>query len=91
MNEDNYEVARAGEPIEVTNTEFELLRYLMRNSDRVVSKAQILDRVWDYNFRGKSTVVELYISYLRKKLDGGREPMLRTVRGAGYMLKDATK
>jgi two-component system OmpR family response regulator len=89
LNEDSYEVERAGEPITVTNTEFELLRYLMRNPNRVLSKAQILDRVWAYDFNGKSTVVELYISYLRKKVDAGRDPMVHTVRGAGYMLKPA--
>ncbi|PRI11307.1 response regulator transcription factor [Leucobacter massiliensis] len=89
LNEDSYEVERGGDPIVVTNTEFELLRYLMRNPNRVLSKAQILDRVWAYDFSGKSTVVELYISYLRKKIDSGREPMLHTVRGAGYMLKPA--
>lgn len=90
LNEDSYDVERAGESITVTNTEFELLRYLMRNPGRVLSKAQILDRVWAYDFTGKSTVVELYISYLRKKIDSGRKPMLHTVRGAGYMLKPAT-
>lgn len=89
LNEDSYEVERAGEAITVTNTEFELLRYLMRNPGRVLSKAQILDRVWTYDFTGKSTVVELYVSYLRKKIDSGRKPMLHTVRGAGYMLKPA--
>lgn len=90
LNEDSYEVERGGDSITVTNTEFELLRYLMRNPNRVLSKAQILDRVWAYDFTGKSTVVELYISYLRKKIDTGREPMLHTVRGAGYMLKPAS-
>lgn len=90
LNEDSYDVERSGEPIVVTNTEFELLRFLMRNPGRVLSKAQILDRVWAYDFTGKSTVVELYISYLRKKVDAGREPMLHTVRGAGYMLKPAS-
>ena len=90
LNEDSYEVTRAGEPIELTSTEFELLRYLMRNPRRVVSKAQILDRVWEYDFGGKQTVVELYISYLRKKIDAGRAPMIHTVRGAGYMLKAAS-
>lgn len=89
LNEDSYEVSRDGEAIPVTNTEFELLRYLMRNTNRVLSKAQILDRVWAYDFSGKSTVVELYISYLRKKIDAGRPAMLHTVRGAGYMLKPA--
>ena len=76
-------------PIELTATEFELLRFLMRNPRRVLSKAQILDRVWSYDFGGKESVVELYISYLRKKIDAGRDPMIHTVRGAGYMLKAA--
>ena len=87
LNEDSYEVFRGGEAVQLTNTEFELLRYLMRNSGRVLSKAQILDRVWSYDFDGKPTVVELYISYLRRKLDLGHAPMIHTVRGAGYMLK----
>lgn len=89
LNEDSYEVERGGDPIDVTSTEFELLRYLMRNPRRVLSKAQILDRVWTYDFTGKPAVVELYISYLRKKIDAGRDPMIHTVRGAGYMLKAA--
>jgi two-component system OmpR family response regulator len=90
LDEDSYEVERDGTPIELTATEFELLRFLMRNPRRVLSKAQILDRVWSYDFGGKETVVELYISYLRKKIDAGREPMIHTVRGAGYMLKAVT-
>lgn len=89
LNEDSYEVERGGEPIELTTTEFELLRYLMRNPRRVLSKSQILDRVWSYDFTGKPSVVELYISYLRKKIDSGRDPMIHTVRGAGYMIKAA--
>jgi two-component system OmpR family response regulator len=89
LDEDSYEVFRAGDPIELTATEFELLRFLMRNPRRVLSKAQILDRVWSYDFGGKSSVVEIYISYLRKKVDAGRDPMIHTVRGAGYMLKIA--
>ncbi|MEO6200707.1 MAG: response regulator transcription factor [Cryobacterium sp.] len=89
LDEDSYEVTRAGEQIDLTATEFELLRFLMRNPRRVLSKAQILDRVWSYDFGGKSSVVEIYISYLRKKIDAGREPMIHTVRGAGYMLKTA--
>ena len=89
LDEDSYEVSRAGEPVELTATEFELLRFLMRNPRRVLSKAQILDRVWSYDFGGRSSVVEIYISYLRKKIDAGREPMIHTVRGAGYMLKAA--
>ncbi|MEB4615209.1 response regulator transcription factor [Leucobacter sp. M11] len=87
LNEESYEVYRGGELIELTGTEFELLRFLMRNPRRVVSKAQILDRVWSYDFTGKPSVVELYISYLRKKIDAGREPMIHTVRGAGYLLR----
>lgn len=87
LNEDSYEVARGGEAIELTSTEFELLRFFMRNQRRVLSKTQILDRVWSYDYSGKQTVVELYVSYLRKKIDAGREPMLHTVRGAGYVLK----
>ncbi|WP_282595165.1 response regulator transcription factor [Naasia sp. SYSU D00057] len=89
LDEDSHEVFRAGEPIELTATEFELLRYLMRNPRRVLSKAQILDRVWSYDFGGKSSVVEIYISYLRRKIDAGRTPMIHTVRGAGYMIKPA--
>lgn len=89
LNEDSYEVARGGQAIELTSTEFELLRFLMRNQRRVLSKTQILDRVWSYDYSGKQTVVELYVSYLRKKIDAGREPMLHTVRGAGYVLKPA--
>ena len=87
LNEDSHEVERAGEQIELTATEFELLRFLMRNPRRVVSKAQILDRVWNYDFGGRSSVVELYISYLRKKIDAGHEPLIHTVRGVGYMIK----
>jgi two-component system OmpR family response regulator len=90
LDEDSYEVHRAGEPVALTATEFELLRFLMRNPRRVLSKAQILDRVWSYDFGGSSSVVELYISYLRKKIDAGRPPMIHTVRGAGYMVKAAT-
>jgi two-component system OmpR family response regulator len=89
LDEDSHEVRRNGRLIELTATEFELLRYLMRNPRRVVSKSQILDRVWDYDFGGKSSVVEIYISYLRKKIDAEGAPMLHTVRGAGYMIKPA--
>ena len=89
LDEDSHEVTRAGDPITLTSTEFELLRFLMRNSRRVLSKAQILDRVWSYDFGGRSNIVELYISYLRKKIDSGREPMIHTLRGAGYVLKPA--
>ncbi|WP_282791172.1 response regulator transcription factor [Streptomyces sp. CC224B] len=89
LDEDSREVTRGGEPIHLTATEFELLRYLMRNPRRVLSKAQILDRVWSYDFGGRANVVELYISYLRRKIDAGREPMIHTRRGAGYLIKPA--
>ena len=90
LDEDSHEVVRGGTPIQLTATEFELLRYLMRNPKRVLSKAQILDRVWNYDFGGQANVVELYISYLRKKIDAGREPMIHTMRGVGYVLKPAS-
>jgi len=89
LDEDSRDVRRGGEQISLTATEFELLRYLMRNPRRVLSKAQILDRVWNYDFGGQANVVELYISYLRKKIDAGRPPMIHTMRGAGYVLKPA--
>ncbi|MFT3899793.1 MAG: response regulator transcription factor [Gordonia sp. (in: high G+C Gram-positive bacteria)] len=90
LDEDSHEVTRDGQPITLTSTEFELLRYLMRNPKRVLSKGQILDCVWQYDFGGRSNIVELYISYLRKKIDSGREPMIHTLRGSGYVLKPAT-
>ncbi|WP_134767223.1 response regulator transcription factor [Nocardioides sp. 1609] len=90
LDEDSREVVRAGAEITLTATEFELLRFLMRNPRRVLSKAQILDRVWNYDFGGQANVVELYISYLRKKIDAGNDPMIHTMRGAGYVLKPAT-
>jgi two-component system OmpR family response regulator len=89
LDEDSHEVTRGGELISLTSTEFELLRFLMRNPKRVLSKTQILDRVWSYDFGGRSNIVELYISYLRKKIDSGRAPMIHTLRGAGYVLKPA--
>ncbi|BAU84738.1 two-component system response regulator [Streptomyces laurentii] len=89
LDEDSHEVTRCGESVHLTATEFELLRYLMRNPRRVLSKAQILDRVWSYDFGGKANVVELYISYLRRKIDAGRTPMIHTRRGAGYLIKPA--
>jgi len=89
LDEDSREVFRDGVEISLTATEFELLRFLMRNPRRVLSKAQILDRVWQYDFGGQANVVELYISYLRKKIDAGRDPMIHTMRGAGYVLKPA--
>ena len=89
LDEDSHEVFRAGVEIHLTATEFELLRYFMRNPRRVLSKAQILDRVWQYDFGGQANIVELYVSYLRRKIDAGRAPMIHTLRGAGYVLKPA--
>ncbi len=87
LDEESYEVRRGDREIELTATEFELLRFLMRNPRRVMSKMQILDRVWSYDFGGRSSIVEIYISYLRKKIDAGESPMIHTVRGVGYLIK----
>jgi two-component system, OmpR family, response regulator len=87
LDENSHEVTRAGEEIHLTATEFELLRYLMRNERMVLSKAQILDRVWKYDFQGQSNIVELYIGYLRKKVDAVEPKLIHTVRGAGYVIK----
>jgi two-component system OmpR family response regulator len=87
LDENSHEVTRAGEEIHLTATEFELLRYLMRNERVVLSKAQILDRVWKYDFQGQSNIVELYIGYLRKKIDHVEPRLIHTVRGAGYVVK----
>ena len=81
------EVKRGDETVALTSTEFELLRYLMRNQGEAVTRQEILRRVWEYEFGGKSSIVDLYVSYLRKKVDAGREPLLHTVRGVGYMLR----
>lgn len=89
MDEDSHEVWRADDAVRLTATEFELLRYFMRNPRRVLSKAQILDRVWQYDFGGQANVVELYVSYLRRKIDKGRMPMIHTLRGVGYVLRPA--
>ena len=89
MDEDSHEVWRAGTPVTLTATEFELLRFFMRNPRRVLSKAQILDRVWQYDFGGQANIVELYVSYLRRKIDAGRPPTIHTLRGVGYVLKPA--
>ena len=88
LDEDSHEVRRAGRVIETSPTEFKLLRYLMLNPNRVLSKAQILDHVWDYDFRGESGIVESYISYLRRKIDTeGLPPLIHTKRGVGYVLR----
>jgi two-component system, OmpR family, response regulator len=87
LNEATHEVHRAGHLLEMSPTEFQLLRYLLINADRVVSKAQILDHVWQYDFRGDAGIVETYISYLRKKIDSFDPPLIHTVRGVGYRLR----
>jgi two-component system OmpR family response regulator len=88
LDEDSHEVRRGKRVIEVSPTEFKLLRYLMLNPNRVLSKAQILDHVWDYDFRGESGIVESYISYLRRKIDvAGEPPLIHTKRGVGYVLR----
>ena len=89
LDRDTRECTRAGETIPLTTTQFELLQYLMENPRRVLSKAQILDRVWAYDFGGQANIVELYISYLRKKIENDMPPMIHTVRGAGYVIKPA--
>ena len=89
MDESSYQVRRGGDDVMLTTTEFDLLRYFMRNPLRVLSRAQILDEVWNYDFAGKASIVDLYVSYLRKKIDADRPPMLHTVRGVGYMLRPA--
>jgi two-component system OmpR family response regulator len=87
LDEETHEVWRGGDPIELTATEFKLLRYLMLNPRRVLSKAQILDHVWHYDFDGDPNVVETYISYLRRKVDRGRPGLIHTLRGVGYSLR----
>ena len=87
LDEATHEVRRAGNLIDLSPTEFLLLRYLMINADRVVSKAQILDHVWDYDFGGDAGIVETYISYLRKKIDIYEPALIHTVRGVGYRLR----
>ncbi|YAL82825.1 response regulator transcription factor [Dermacoccaceae bacterium W4C1] len=88
LDEDSHEVRRGGRVIEVSPTEFKLLRYLMLNPGRVLSKTQILDHVWDYDFRGEAGIVESYISYLRRKIDTVGPPLIHTKRGVGYVLRE---
>jgi len=87
MDEDAHEVRRGNRSIELTATEFSLLRFLLMNPRRVLSKAQILDHVWHYEFGGDPAIVETYISYLRKKVDAAEPPLIHTVRGVGYVLR----
>jgi two-component system OmpR family response regulator len=88
LNEDAHEVRRGGRVIELSPTEYKLLRYLMLNSGRVLSKAQILDRVWNYDFGGQQGIVESYVSFLRHKIDREGPRMIHTVRGIGYLLRE---
>jgi len=87
LDEDSHEVRRAGVEVQLTPTEFELLRYLMRNERVVLSKSQILERVWKYDFQGRSNIVELYVGYLRKKVDSVEPHLIHTIRGVGYVLR----
>jgi two-component system OmpR family response regulator len=87
MDDDAHVVRRAGEPVELSPTEYKLLRFLLANAGRVLSKAQILDHVWEYDFGGNASVVETYVSYLRKKIDRADPPLIHTVRGVGYVLR----
>ena len=88
LDEDSHEVRRGGRVVDLSPTEFKLLRYLMLNPNRVLSKSQILDHVWDYDFRGESGIVESYISYLRRKVDADAAvPLIHTRRGVGYVLR----
>jgi two-component system OmpR family response regulator len=87
LDDDAHEVTRAGQPIELTPTEYRLLRYLMLNPRRVLSRTQLLEHVWDYDFGGDARVLETYVSYLRRKLDEHGPPLLHTVRGVGYVLR----
>jgi two-component system OmpR family response regulator len=89
LDEDAMEVRRAGEQVDLTATEYRLLRYLMANPRRVMTRAQLLDHVWDYDFGGDGRVLETYISYLRKKLDAHGPSLIHTVRGVGYALRAA--
>jgi two-component system OmpR family response regulator len=87
LDEDAHEVFKAGEPVPLSPTEFNLLRYFLENPNRVLSKAQILDHVWHYDFGGDANVVESYVSYLRRKVDTTEPRLLHTVRGVGYVLR----
>lgn len=87
LNDETHEVTKAGKIVELSPTEFNLLRYLMLNAEVVLSKAKILDNVWHYDFGGDGNVVESYISYLRRKVDTGEVPLIHTVRGVGYVLR----
>jgi two-component system OmpR family response regulator len=91
LDDDAHEVRRAGELIELTPTEYRLLRYLLANAGRVLTRNQILDHVWDYDFGGEASVLETYISYLRRKVDRIDPPLIQTVRGVGYVLRPPSR
>jgi two-component system, OmpR family, response regulator len=88
---DSHQVWRAGQPIELTATEFRLLRFLVAHPRQVLSKTQILDGVWEDSFAGESNIVEIYISYLRKKIDRFEPPLIHTVRGVGYCIREPSR
>ena len=90
MDEESHEVWRAGQVIQLTATEFSLLRFFLLNPRRVLSKSQILDHVWHYDFGGDANIVETYVSYLRKKLDAAGPPVIQTIRLVGYALREPT-
>lgn len=83
-----HQLTRQGQPVRLSRTELRLLHYLMENSGRVVSKAQILDRVWRYDFGGDASIVDTYISYLRRKVDGAEPKLIHTVHGVGYVMRE---
>ncbi len=87
LDDDTHEVWKAGEPVQLSPTEFKLLRYFLQNTGRVLSKAQILDHVWNYDFGGEANVVESYVSYLRRKVDTTDPRLIQTIRGVGYVLR----
>jgi two-component system OmpR family response regulator len=87
LDDDAHEVTRDGHPVELTATEYRLLRYLMLNPRRVLTRGQLLEHVWDYDFGGDARVLETYVSYVRKKLDAYGPPLIHTVRGVGYALR----
>jgi two-component system, OmpR family, response regulator len=87
MDEDSHEVRRGGQIVELTTTEYRLLRYLMSNAQRVLTRAQIIEHVWEYDFEGEAGVLDTYVSYLRKKVDAFDPPLIQTVRGIGYVLR----
>jgi two-component system, OmpR family, response regulator len=87
MDEDSHEVRRQGKVVDLTTTEYRLLRYLLSNAQRVLTRAQIIEHVWEYDFDGEAGVLDTYVSYLRKKIDAFNPPVIQTVRGVGYVLR----